>query len=313
VATVPQARSIDVAADGGFFCGHEDNGTDVEIWRLAPDGTPTLYGPPLQDPDVAAVDRDGALTGVPGAVLVAGACTSDPQQGCVHAVWPDRTSTIFIGPDAAFPNPGLIAVDHAGRVLFADGGTVFVGTAPGTWSIFVQPGVTVSGLGVDARNRVYVSGPDGVVRQYDANATLLTAAYATDLGGPTRLTYNDGDRFAPGLYAMGYGQDAMLRHVEPAGNTPVVSNLLGYGLVFGLDGALYFTHRPTPATAVHHVYRVVPCPGNVNDDATVDAADLAILLSAWGPNPGHPADLDGDGDIGPADLAAMLGAWGPCE
>ncbi len=51
------------------------------------------------------------------------------------------------------------------------------------------------------------------------------------------------------------------------------------------------------------------CPGDLNLDGNVGAADLAILLGAWGtPN----ADLDGDGTTNASDLAILLGAWGPC-
>lgn len=66
----------------------------------------------------------------------------------------------------------------------------------------------------------------------------------------------------------------------------------------------------------------LPCPGNLNDDSTVGAADLAFLLGAWGPcpdpcTPGDPddtcdEDFDGDCAVGAADLATLLGAWGPC-
>jgi carboxypeptidase T len=54
------------------------------------------------------------------------------------------------------------------------------------------------------------------------------------------------------------------------------------------------------------------CPGTLGDldgDGSVNAADLAILLSAWG-NSGGPADLDLDGIVDGADLAVLLGAWG---
>ena len=49
-----------------------------------------------------------------------------------------------------------------------------------------------------------------------------------------------------------------------------------------------------------------PCP-DLNADGFVDAADLAILLAAWG-TPG-PGDLDGDGIVGATDLSALLAAW----
>ena len=50
------------------------------------------------------------------------------------------------------------------------------------------------------------------------------------------------------------------------------------------------------------------CPTDLSDDGITNAADLAILLGAWGPNPGHCADLNGDDVINAADLALLLGA-----
>jgi hypothetical protein len=46
---------------------------------------------------------------------------------------------------------------------------------------------------------------------------------------------------------------------------------------------------------------------DLNADGSVDAADLAILLDAWGT--AGPGDLDGDGIVGATDLAALLSAW----
>ena len=54
------------------------------------------------------------------------------------------------------------------------------------------------------------------------------------------------------------------------------------------------------------------CPEDIDGNGEVQAFDLALLLGAWGPNPGHPADLDGDDFIGAFDLALLLFAWGPC-
>jgi hypothetical protein len=49
--------------------------------------------------------------------------------------------------------------------------------------------------------------------------------------------------------------------------------------------------------------------GDLDGNGTVDAADLAVLLSNWGAAGGE-ADLDMDGVVGPADLTLLLGAWG---
>jgi subtilisin family serine protease len=51
---------------------------------------------------------------------------------------------------------------------------------------------------------------------------------------------------------------------------------------------------------------------DINLDGTVGAADLAILIEAWGACStctACPADLDGDCTVGPTDLAVLLGQW----
>jgi hypothetical protein len=56
------------------------------------------------------------------------------------------------------------------------------------------------------------------------------------------------------------------------------------------------------------------CPGDLNDDGKVDAADLAVMLGFWGPVGTFPAaDIDGSGLVDAGDLAILLGGWGPCS
>lgn len=55
-----------------------------------------------------------------------------------------------------------------------------------------------------------------------------------------------------------------------------------------------------------------PCPADLDGNDSVDAADLAAILAAWGPCASCPADLDGDGQVAASDLTATLAAWGPC-
>lgn len=51
-------------------------------------------------------------------------------------------------------------------------------------------------------------------------------------------------------------------------------------------------------------------PADINDDGRVDAADLALVLNAWG-SKDISADIDGSGRVDAADLAAVLSAWSP--
>jgi hypothetical protein len=54
-------------------------------------------------------------------------------------------------------------------------------------------------------------------------------------------------------------------------------------------------------------------PGDLDGDGTVTAADMGLLLDAWGPCPGPgscAADLDGDGTVGIVDLLELLTNWG---
>ncbi len=53
------------------------------------------------------------------------------------------------------------------------------------------------------------------------------------------------------------------------------------------------------------------CTGDLDGSGNVDAADLAILIAAWGQT-ASPANLDGMGTVDAADLAILIAAWGPC-
>ena len=54
------------------------------------------------------------------------------------------------------------------------------------------------------------------------------------------------------------------------------------------------------------------CVGDLDRDGSVDAPDLAILLSNWGAF-GTVADLDGDATVGSSDITVLLSHWGDCE
>ncbi|MBX3356575.1 MAG: lytic polysaccharide monooxygenase [Phycisphaeraceae bacterium] len=54
---------------------------------------------------------------------------------------------------------------------------------------------------------------------------------------------------------------------------------------------------------------VKECPADLNNDGSINGADLAIVLGAWNTPSG---DLNGDGVTDGADIAVVLGSWGAC-
>ena len=54
-------------------------------------------------------------------------------------------------------------------------------------------------------------------------------------------------------------------------------------------------------------------PSDLNCDGSVNAYDLALLLSVWGTPLPTTADLSDDGAVGAFDLAILLASWGPYQ
>jgi hypothetical protein len=56
------------------------------------------------------------------------------------------------------------------------------------------------------------------------------------------------------------------------------------------------------------------CSSDIDQSGTVNAVDLAAILTVWGTDGGkYPrADINGDGEVNGPDLAAVLSNWGSC-
>jgi len=90
---------------------------------------------------------------------------------------------------------------------------------------------------------------------------------------------------------------------------PAVAGYVGQGFNASRDAA---DHWPVILDFVFPAPVVTACPANLNDDNdSVGADDLAVMLAAWGGS--GEADLNADGTVDASDLAIMLAAWGPCE
>ena len=84
--------------------------------------------------------------------------------------------------------------------------------------------------------------------------------------------------------------------------------IVDYGQI--LDGTL----TDVNADGIPDVCQAPCVSADLNNDRSVDGADLGVLLSAWGPAGPEPtrADINGNGIVDGADLGVLLANWGAC-
>lgn len=80
-------------------------------------------------------------------------------------------------------------------------------------------------------------------------------------------------------------------------------------------------HNNAPGKGDEAVYRqellvpgARPCVADIVTDGVVNGADLALVLTNWGPCASSTcvADIDRDGTVGASDLSIVLASWGGC-
>lgn len=198
---------------------------------------------------------------------------------------PPINDIIQIGGFGQFQNAEAYGVN--------DGDTVVGSSAPssgGDWKAAIWPAeapgaVVIVGSVPDYELSEFLDiNNAGVVvgRAYTFNA-LPEPSHAIYFDGPTLYDLND--HLPAGT--KGYLFEA--RHINDAG--AIAATMV-------IDGGF---------RAVLLLPSLSPS-GDLNGSGTVDAADLAILLGAWGST--GAGDLDGDGGVGASDLAILLGQWG---
>lgn len=165
-------------------------------------------------------------------------------------------------------------------------------------------GFTANEAGLDG-DHIWITAPDdtfGSVRWI--RPTSIDSYQIAPLGSVwTSIALGLGlnDTVTPGIYDVEWGTGFAphtLSHNEPFVSGFVVGNP-------NISMPAWFC-QPTQTN---------PCVGDLNSDGSVDAADLSILLGAWGPwQPTAPdTDFNDDGVTDAADLSVLLGAWGSCN
>jgi len=132
----------------------------------------------------------------------------------------------------------------------------------------------------------------------------------------------DGDLFYTGATPLGQPRNVM---TADALVTTFRFQVLG---AWGSSAVQLLTDRTVTGTANTIVYdgtvaglgvtgalvpaQVHQCLADIDHNGSVDGADLAMLLAAYGTST-PSADLDGSGTVDGSDLGLLLAAWGPCK
>lgn len=246
-AVVADPIRIAFAPDGTLYAGRDASGSGggsgdaVKIHRVAPGGSPvTEFGDlAISDPDALIVDVVGAVSGVPGAVLVGGVHPGGTT-GKIVRIAPDGTVTNLFGPNASILNPTHFIFDSAGRLLFTENnnGSVMVTTGGAPTNLFSLAGAAFIAEDV-ARRLVVSSSSDTALRLYSANGVLLSNNFA-QAKTASPLACGPGGIWGTDLYAVAANGDLLRVDLQGAATNRVGT---GFGnvsdLQFGPDGALY--------------------------------------------------------------------------
>jgi len=80
----------------------------------------------------------------------------------------------------------------------------------------------------------------------------------------------------------------------------------------GVEEATQYDPAVMPSTIKVRI-TAQACVQNISGDCGYGIDDFLDLLAAWGPNPGHAADLDGDDEVGINDFLELLANWGTSD
>lgn len=257
---------------------------------------------------------------------------SDPSDPVFVGIWPGQTHDVQVVTYTHPPYSGrqiaFVFAGWDGRLDIVDVSNKANMFLVGTTS-YPNPGYTHQGWLTADRQHLYVSDEvDEIPRTTiidvgDINDPTFISDFTTGLGSTDHNLYVHEGYIFEANYTSGlriFDAGDPLNPVEvgyfdtyPANNNEGYSGAWN-AYPFFPSGTVIVSDRSS-GLFILDVSEAVGggCSADLDGDGSVTAGDLAILLGAWGPNPGHPADFDGDGFVNAADLAQLLGDWGPCD
>jgi len=218
------------------------------------------------------------------------------------------------GLGTTFPTLPAVIVDSVfvGNSAGYQGGAVFV----------TNRSISLSGCTISANAVTLQSGRGAGVYLYDATVSATntiicgnTVQYGSQVDGGGVASWVDGGGNCVSASCIwcyrDYDGDGVANEAD---NCPAIANpgqadcdQDGLGDACELAaGAVDVNHDGVPDTC--------QCLADIDLDAVVGGADLALLLGAWGGDAKAAAlaDVDDDGQVDATDLSLLLAAWGPC-
>ena len=254
---------------GNFYLAGQD-GVPVSVWKISPlDRIPVPFGPPIPDPDVLVVDRNGDLGGV-GSVLVGGGDD-------VYEVPPDGSGASVLFSGGCLSNIQNIVIDELGRLFALSHPSTGVCYIDETIETFVEVGSQVRSLAFGENGEVFVSYDDSV-HVYDSEGEILTRGLARG----TAIGYCSTGVFQDLLQLMVIRDgDLISIELDTLAETLVLSGIAGGYLAFDSVGDFYLSE-----TSNQRVLRVYLDPTAV---AVPDLSEVGnAVLDQNSPNPFNP-------------------------
>ncbi len=203
----------------------------------------------------------------------------------------DNNGTFVLTDDSSLSIQGDLTGNGIAGPGGGLGGTVFIG---GTLTPARDMNAGIAAFGGDVS-----LGANSAIRMEIASTNLadkITSKGSVTLSGD--LTITPIEAYAP------KAGDTFTLVTAADGIDGVFANVSLPPAPIGLDWELNYAGNEIILSLV------AGCAPDLNADNTVDSADLALMLAAWGT---PAADLNADTITDSSDLATLLAAWGPCN
>jgi sialidase-1 len=141
-------------------------------------------------------------------------------------------------------------------------------------------------------------------------------SHSSRSNGSVLISYDGGETWphVKTVVAGGFAY-SQLAVIDACSDVGLLYEAAGYSRIRFMRLGLEYLTDDEETNAKEPPCSTAKCPADLNDDGTINGADLTSLLGTWGPCPDEgpcPADLNLDDLVDGADLASLLGGWGPC-